>query len=731
MICIYSIHIEPGFNAENRCISFKKRKRIVELIAYNLQKDLGVFSFTGRFIVAFKVNNGRLKYKMNLENDVYVITIKKIHETCFKKLEMDPNQERIIIEGINIKISQILRNLNLFECSNTSKFFSHHPGHMRMLETADIQVWLGMKTSFELLQGGPRLLVDFCTRILRTDNVLVYMKRFGGDKNMIREGLIDRNVVTNYGDRLQNYKIDQVEFNLSPKSLFDYNGRSITYAQYFKNSYKINILDMNQPLLKATPIKKRNLQMSYDIYLVPELCKLIGLSEEDELDLNLMKELAAYSRLESGERIEEISRHVKTLNQELKHFGYVFEIEELKTIDAHQINVPQLTLAKKEIIKPDGKGSFQLRSKIIEPMVLDYWILLYSGKGARYDEEAEKFYNNLAKAASTFGIKVVEPLFLNVGSIQGNDYADTLKKNIDAKVQAVIAFIPRAAENKVYKTFKKACMLPGYPVPSQVVLTSSVLKNAMSVCSKIILQIAAKMGNSLWSTELPEGLPKNIMVMGAISPNSFNISTNRFNKNQSLGFCASSDPSLTKYYSRVKFPNIGRETSSSICATVTDSIKNYFKLNQVLPDLIILYRNNVGHYFFDDIHIEITEIKNSFKIIDEKYNPQFIEVAITQRLNDRFFVPNKDPTSGEIKYCYPPSGTLVMEEVTSSKLYDFYLYGLGGICVPTHYRVVCNESDLTEDMLIKLTYYQCFGYYNWTGAIRVPACLKYAACWLS
>lgn len=49
-----------------------------------------------------------------------------------------------------------------------------------------------------------------------------------------------------------------------------------------------------------------------------------------------------------------------------------------------------------------------------------------------------------------------------------------------------------------------------------------------------------------------------------------------------------------------------------------------------------------------------------------------------------------------------------------------------GSATPTHYVVVHNSSTLSEEALQTLTFEQCLNYYNWQGAIRIPASLMYA-----
>lgn len=53
-------------------------------------------------------------------------------------------------------------------------------------------------------------------------------------------------------------------------------------------------------------------------------------------------------------------------------------------------------------------------------------------------------------------------------------------------------------------------------------------------------------------------------------------------------------------------------------------------------------------------------------------------------------------------------------------------YVTQGTCTPTHYTVLENTTKFTEEMFWLITYYQCFNYWNWSGAVKVPACVQYA-----
>jgi aubergine len=60
---------------------------------------------------------------------------------------------------------------------------------------------------------------------------------------------------------------------------------------------------------------------------------------------------------------------------------------------------------------------------------------------------------------------------------------------------------------------------------------------------------------------------------------------------------------------------------------------------------------------------------------------------------------------------------------------DFYLAAqrvTQGTCTLTHYTVIHQSEEIDMGPIIKFTVDQCFNYFNWPGAVRVPACLQYA-----
>jgi len=117
-----------------------------------------------------------------------------------------------------------------------------------------------------------------------------------------------------------------------------------------------------------------------------------------------------------------------------------------------------------------------------------------------------------------------------------------------------------------------------------------------------------------------------------------------------------------------------------------------------------------------------------------KYSPEVIYTTVNTKINTRIFdFPEGTSASSSNKFTpkaiNPNSGTVVLDELSVNELYDFHLAAqkvTQGTCTPTHYIVAHNASKMSQESLSQFTYEQCFNYYNWTGAVKIPAALQCA-----
>jgi len=103
-------------------------------------------------------------------------------------------------------------------------------------------------------------------------------------------------------------------------------------------------------------------------------------------------------------------------------------------------------------------------------------------------------------------------------------------------------------------------------------------------------------------------------------------------------------------------------------------------------------------------------------------------IIVNKRITQRFFIEDQ---GGRLNN--PPSGALidtnVVENQDSMSEYDFYLVPqttTQGCVLPTHFYVAFNDSPVDKSTIEKLTYDLCHYYFNWAGAIKVPAPCMYA-----
>lgn len=125
-------------------------------------------------------------------------------------------------------------------------------------------------------------MVDVSTRIIRQADLLQTISQAKNDE---RDELIGRSVIATYGN-WRIYTLKKIRTNQKASSTFDKNGEKTTYVEYFKKRYGVQIKDVNQELV-LTSVRRKVLNKEgqlvveeNDIYLVPELVNLTGMSDD-------------------------------------------------------------------------------------------------------------------------------------------------------------------------------------------------------------------------------------------------------------------------------------------------------------------------------------------------------------------------------------------------------------------------------------------------------------------
>ena len=155
---------------------------------------------------------------------------------------------------------------------------------------------------------------------------------------------------------------------------------------------------------------------------------------------------------------------------------------------------------------------------------------------------------------------------------------------------------------------------------------------------------------------------------------------------------------------------------------LASGVQAYVERNKVPPAEIFCFHSAVPAdqmNLFVELFIKPSKgtFENTYK--DQKVN--FTMVLINGKTSERFFSPG-----GQISNV--PAGTLIAKDVVS-KDYDFFIVSQRankGTSVPNHYKVIYSDSKVEEGFLQEIIFAQCFGYFNWTGSIKVPAVLQYA-----
>ncbi|XP_074211682.1 piwi-like protein 2 isoform X2 [Camelus bactrianus] len=292
----------------------------------------------------------------------------------------------------------------------------------------------------------------------------------------------------------------------------------------------------------------------------------------------------------------------------------------------------------------------------------------------------------------------------------------SLQKDVHkGKIQMVVCII-MSTRDDLYGAIKKLCCVQT-PVPSQVINVRTIGQPARlrSVAQKILLQINCKLGGELWGVDIPL---KQLMVIG------MDVYHDPSRGMRSVvGFVASINLTLTKWYSRVVFQMPHQEIVDSLKLCLVGSLKKFYEVNHCLPEKIVVYRDGVSDGQLKTVaNYEIPQLQKCFEAF-ENYQPKMVVFVVQKKISTNLYLAAAD------HFVTPCPGTVVDHTITSCEWVDFYLLAhhvRQGCGIPTHYVCILNTANLSPDHMQRLTFKLCHMYWNWPGTIRVPAPCKYA-----
>ena len=597
----------------------------------------------------------------------------------------------------------------------------------------------GFTTSFVYTMSGSFLNVTLKNKILSVDTILDYLVEHNyTDKrnhDKIKDELVGRSFKVKYAKR--NYTIDDITFQKNPENTtINRDGHSMNLLKYYKEAHNIDIQNKKQPLI----VVKNNDQ---SIYFIPELCNLGGLDDSAVKNGQFMKELANYTKLKPELRVNKTDEFLKLLNnsenkivekkykdkdsgkekvEEIKMPSakeksekYGIEIQKVdEKFKAYYIESPSLIAGQKKQIEINAKVF-----KALKVEQFNNWLCLYEKHNYN---QADQLFKTMVSASKGYGISVSEPEWVEMPDRSNNpkDWTATVDDYFENNsYQFVLFLIDR--NDFIYPELKKHSLVnSGYI--SQVVKTNSLRKNAMSVCSKIILQINAKLDGASYKINFSNSIyERKLMVIG--------VDSSHFGKNTGVAMVATLDKDFTSFYNKeevIKEENKA-QLQFKVSLFIEEALKVFFKKNNnTLPSGVIIYRQGVSLQQKDYLTEEVNQIQARLNgeidqsFIKGKAKIPYYYILVNTKTNYKFFEVN--PLKN------PAPGLLVIDGIINPKFFEFYIQPqevTGGSATPTCFHVAYGNMNSPE-FIPKFTYDLCHTYANWQGPVRIPNVIKAA-----
>nr|XP_039251037.1 piwi-like protein 1 [Styela clava] len=641
----------------------------------------------------------------------------------------------LLIPFYNVVLHRCMKILQM--CPVGRNYYD--PSNAQPVPKYKLHLWPGYVTAIREMEGGLLMNIDTSHKVLRNETVLtvmqdIYQNNRGDFHGQCIKELVGSTILTRYNNN--NYRVDDIDWSMNPMSTFTTSkGETISFYDYYKAQYRIEIQDKNQPMLinrpkKATQRSKR-VEAGEDrvISLVPELCFLTGLSDKLAGDFTAMKEIGNFTRLGPNERNSQIENFLQRLNgspearQELLKWGLELE-NRIVSVEGRTLPPEKVLVGNNHVFQCNEDVDFFRdisRVPVLRSVPIKHWIIVFTARDAT---KSKDFVRKFEEVSRKIGMQIQPPRYIELRDDRSDAFKHAISGAVNPSLQLVVCIFPTSRDDR-YSAVKRLCCVE-MPVPSQVILSKTLPRDPSmgkfrSVTMKIALQINCKLGGELWALSIPlEGL----MICGIDV-----FHEGREGKGKSVAaLVASMNKLMTRWFSRAVIQLPQQEIIDSLKASFCDTLTKYYELNHKLPERIVIYRDGVGDGRLGMVaEHEVKQLQDSLRMFDKmaggEYIPKLTIIVVSKRINIRYF---KQTGKNLIN---PPPGTVIDHTATRPNWPDFYLVSQHvrqGTVSPTHYIAIHGHTFLKADHLQRLTYKLTHMYYNWPGTVRVPAPCQYA-----
>ena len=649
----------------------------------------------------------------------YLINVQKFSNEIIIKKE-DAQQSHLAKQFIEILVKDILSSNPKLEFDK-GLFVLKTDKKVIETERVSINYYPGFTTRFVETEKGNYINVSLKNKIESTNNILEYLQamayRNKKNRNEIKNKLEGRWF---YFEK-KKFKINDILFDKNPKNQsIHVDGKSISLYDYYTKKYNLNIKDLNQPLILS--LKKGPQGSKLSAYYIPELCTFSGLDEREQQDNYFMKELSKTTKIDPNTRIYQTNKILNLLVDPEKKGNdpNILSAKEKSELYGIEITAPKepfkgYLMKETKLIAGNEKNitSKDRRFPVLNKKDMTSWICFY--EQMNYND-AETLSKCLSLASKDYGFEIAEPEWIEMQDYStAKDWIDTANDyfvNGDQSKYSFVIFLIGKNPNLYNELKKHSLCQNGYV--SQIVKTKSLKsKGMMSTCSKILLQINAKLGGISYKTIIDKQImERKIMVVG--------VDSSHFRKNTGIAMVSTIDDSFADFYNKEQIIKEDKIEQIQFCVSsfLEEAIPQYENKNKEKPRSIIIYRQGVSDNIKDALKVEIQQIEQVCK----NHSILFYYILVNTKTTFKFF--EKAGNS----YFNPNAGLLVTDEVTSRNQFEFFIQPqqvTGGSATPTRFHVAYGNMNFPE-VIPKFTYDLCHIYSNWQGTVRIPNVIKSA-----